>query len=146
MVCFVSSCSPQSKANKGAGKDAAEEKATIEDYMKKQNRPYNALNVHDNLRGAIKKAQVMRLLDELVEDKALVMKEYGKQRIYLYNQAHLPVQPESEVNAMDQEIDQIKEQIEDLKAQNKDLAAAVKQAGMVPSVADLKSKVAELGA
>lgn len=58
--------------------------------MKKQNRPYNALNVHDNLRGTIKKAQVMRLMDELVEEKVLVMKEYGKQRVYLYNQALLP--------------------------------------------------------
>ena len=70
--------------------------------MQKQNRPYSAINVFDNLRGAVKKAQVQRLLDELAEDGVLVMKEYGKARIYLYNQNQLPEVPKAEVDEMDE--------------------------------------------
>jgi hypothetical protein len=44
------------------------DKAIIYNYMKSQNRPYSGLNVFDNLRGSIRKNDVIKHLDELSEE------------------------------------------------------------------------------
>jgi len=55
--------------------------------MKEKNRPYSLINIHDNLHGKIKKANLEKLLDKLSkgEDGELTCKEFGKAKIYLYN-------------------------------------------------------------
>ena len=42
--------------------------------MKKQNRPYNLLNVFDNLHGKIKKAELETILNDLAKDGELESK------------------------------------------------------------------------
>jgi 26S proteasome regulatory subunit (ATPase 3-interacting protein) len=51
--------------------------------MKQQNRPYSALNIFDNLRGAIKKPEVIRILDALSTEGLIRAKYFGKARVYL---------------------------------------------------------------
>ena len=50
--------------------------------MEKQNRPYNALNVYDNLHGKIKKQAIEAILNELTEEGSLTAKEFGKNKLY----------------------------------------------------------------
>eukprot|EP00434_Breviolum_minutum_P030260 symbB.v1.2.026766.t1/scaffold2699.1/size140064/1 len=48
------------------------------EYMRQQNRPYNSQNVFDNLHGAVPKASVQAIMESLVTDGKLLLKEYGK--------------------------------------------------------------------
>jgi TBPIP/Hop2 winged helix domain len=47
-------------------------------YLRLQNRPYSPVNIYDNIHGIIPKATIPKLLDELVAEKMLVRKDYGK--------------------------------------------------------------------
>ena len=54
--------------------------------MMGQNRPHNATNVFTNLKGAVPKTQVVKMLDELTKDGTLAEKAYGKQKLYCAGQ------------------------------------------------------------
>ena len=58
----------------------------VEAYMEKQNWPYSAQNILDNLQGKLKIAQAKKICDQLAEKKVLTVKEYGKAKIFLINQ------------------------------------------------------------
>lgn len=59
--------------------------------MEKQNRPYNLLNIFDNLHGKIKKPILENALDELIGQNVLVGKDFGKNRIYMLRQDNFKV-------------------------------------------------------
>ncbi len=46
--------------------------AVILDYLNSSNRPYSAINIHDNLHGIIAKAVIPKLLDNLADRCVLV--------------------------------------------------------------------------
>lgn len=56
------------------------------DYMQQQNRPYNAQNVFDNLHAIVPKSQVQVIMDCHVATSKLVVKEYGKSKMYMASQ------------------------------------------------------------
>ncbi|CAE6936788.1 HOP2 [Symbiodinium microadriaticum] len=60
-----------------------EMEAKVLEYMRQQNRPYNSQNVFDNLHGAVPKATVQTIMDTLCVAGKLVLKEYGKIKVYL---------------------------------------------------------------
>ncbi|EFN75613.1 homologous-pairing protein 2 homolog [Harpegnathos saltator] len=55
---------------------------TIYDYMKIQNRPFSVNDVVTNLHNEYSKTEVQKAMDELVANKKLFEKVYGKQKIY----------------------------------------------------------------
>lgn len=59
--------------------------------MQKQNRPYNLLNIFDNLYGKIKKSVLEAALEEVREEGTLVAKDFGKNKVYMLNQANFDV-------------------------------------------------------
>ena len=70
--------------------DPAEEKARVFEYMKSQNRPYIINDVHLNLGKTIGKAALVRIMDQLVEEKKLFKKVYSKSQVFCINQELLP--------------------------------------------------------
>ncbi|CDJ36060.1 TBPIP domain-containing protein, putative [Eimeria mitis] len=60
-------------------------------YMRQQNRPYNLQLIFDNLRRCIKKPDLERLLDQLVDDGCLISKDLGKTRVFMYSQSQFGV-------------------------------------------------------
>ena len=54
--------------------------------MQKQNRPYNILNVFDNLHGKIKKPVLDTVLNELADEGKLTAKDFAKNRVFYLNQ------------------------------------------------------------
>ncbi|VDN24756.1 unnamed protein product [Gongylonema pulchrum] len=56
------------------------------DYMKEQNRPYSAVDVWNNLHQKYPKAQVIKCLDNGVEQGVLCEKLISKQKIYFADQ------------------------------------------------------------
>ena len=70
-------------------------KELVFDYMQKQNRPYNILNVFDNLHGKIKKPILDTVLNELADEGKLTAKDFAKNRVFYLNQENIDVSKET---------------------------------------------------
>lgn len=96
------------------GQSNKDEKQTVFEYMKQQNRPYSLINVFDNLHSSIKKPQLQKILDALVDEKLLIMKEYNT-KIYLANQNLFETVTEERMKELEKEENDTKEIIAELK-------------------------------
>ncbi|ESS32129.1 Tat binding protein 1(TBP-1)-interacting protein TBPIP [Toxoplasma gondii GAB2-2007-GAL-DOM2] len=87
-------------------------------YMKEQNRPYNAQIVFDNLKKSIKKPDVERILEDLVAQGSLIVKDIGKMKVYMYEQSQFghKMTPE-EMSAADRQISALTEEIQQIEAE-----------------------------
>ena len=119
-------------------------KKYVYDYMKTQNRPYSLINIFDNLHGAIKKSQLGKILDALVEEGSLIMKEYNT-KIYLFNQDKLDVKiTDSDIDTIQKEIDEKKEEHKKLKEVIASKANELKILTLSLTDEELKSRIKEL--
>jgi hypothetical protein len=64
----------------------AQASARILEYCRKANRPYSVINITDNLRKEISKPNVQKIVDDLSNKGKLSRKEFGKTKVYWYNQ------------------------------------------------------------
>ncbi len=99
----------------GAASSVAEAVAVVGSYLRAQNRPYSAIQLHDNLHGRVNKALMESALATLVEGGAVCRKEYGKAAIFWPSQGAFSAVTQEEVAA--------------LNAKNEQLEAAVAAAG-----------------
>ncbi|KAJ7072570.1 TBPIP-domain-containing protein [Mycena amicta] len=104
-------------------------------YVQQMNRPYGAADVAANLKGAVPKTQVAKILAALAEKGSLVAKAYGsptpfrlnsiypsltgKTTFYVANQANISVIPAEQLAALEQEAKDIEEEIKILGMQVK---------------------------
>ena len=58
--------------------------------MHAQNRPYNVQNLMDNHGGTIPRKICEDVVTKLTAEQLLTCKEYGKAKLYLYNQDKFP--------------------------------------------------------
>ncbi|KAF8198049.1 TBPIP-domain-containing protein [Pholiota molesta] len=65
------------------------------EYVKKMNRPYGAVDVAANLKGAVPKTATQKILVALAEKGELVQKVYGKTTFFVYNQAKIDLEDEN---------------------------------------------------
>ena len=88
-------------------------KKLIGQYLTQQNRPYSAIQVHDNLHKRVPKATVERVLTSMsLPDSGFICKEYGKAKIYFVDQNTLPS------NFTPHQLDQITAENDALKTEN----------------------------
>ena len=128
-----------------------EENAKIDDpkqyvynYMKTQNRPYSLVNIFDNLHGAIKKSQLAKILDALVEEGSLIMKEYNS-KIYLFNQDKLDIKvTDADIEQIQKEIDEQREEHKKLKDEISAKSNELKILTLTLTDDELKAKIKEL--
>ena len=71
---------PKKAASKENGKEL------VKDYLLKQNRPYNAITIGQNLHNEVGKTDLAKFLDALVSEGVLMSKDYKKLRYYWPNQ------------------------------------------------------------
>lgn len=105
-----------------------EMEAKVLEYMRQQNRPYNSQNVFDNLHGAVPKATVQTIMDALCVAGKLVLKEYGKIKVYLAAQTAPRAGGDEELAAA----------VEQASAQRKDIQGQVDE--VRKSLSQLESK------
>ncbi|KAF9047387.1 TBPIP-domain-containing protein [Panaeolus papilionaceus] len=98
------------------GQDAEDK---ILNYMKQCNRPYGAVDVAANLKGAVPKAATQKILVALAEKGDLIQKTYGKTTFFVYNQHKLPALPNEKITELKTELGHVEES-------NKTLAAKIK--------------------
>ena len=119
-------------------------KKYVYDYMKTQNRPYSLINIFDNLHGAVKKAQLGKILDALVEEGSLIMKEYNT-KIYLFNQDKLDIKvTDADIDKIQKEIDEKREENKKLKEEISSKANELKILTLSLTDDELKAKIKEL--
>ncbi|KAA8497425.1 Homologous-pairing protein 2-like [Porphyridium purpureum] len=123
------------KAAAAAGKKADDATTVVAKYMEAQNRPFSVQNVVDALqKDGVKKKGVETALAALVEDGAVMVKEYGKAKIYLAAQQAIELPSPEEMHAIDEQI----------KAKDAELKALVKSSEEQHRVnAALKSQMTE---
>lgn len=85
-----------------------EAKNVILEYLQRQNRPYNAKMIFENLHGkdiGLKQAVCQRALDMLVSDGEVTEKTFKKQKLYWVNQSKKPDPDAESLRTMDEQID-----------------------------------------
>ncbi|OCH86474.1 TBPIP-domain-containing protein [Obba rivulosa] len=100
------------------GQDA--EDAVLE-YLKRMNRPFGAVDVSANLKGAVPKTATQKILVALADKGEIVQKTYGKTTFFVANQANLEDMPAEKLAALEAEHKALEEE-------NKALAAEVRTA------------------
>jgi len=106
-------------------KDLADDEKTILDYLIQQNRPYSGVNIFENLNQKIKKAQCLRILDNLTKWSFLICKEYNT-KVYLPNQNNYPPVDEKELKTLDEELEIKRKILEEKQLKLKKLQADYK--------------------
>ncbi|KAJ8472342.1 hypothetical protein ONZ51_g8577 [Trametes cubensis] len=104
------------------GKEAED---CVLEYIKKMNRPFGAVDVSANLKGAVPKAATQKIMVALAERGDLVQKTYGKTTFFVANQANLEDMPSEKLAALEAEVKRIGEENKSLGAEVKSIGAEV---------------------
>ena len=97
------------------------------EYMRAQNRPFNAIMLQQNLHGAVGKTQCVKVLADLAKKKKLTEGVFGKQKIYWINQEGLKEASAEEIKELDEKIKELKEQIASEEADISQITLEVRQ-------------------
>ncbi|KAI6154659.1 Tat binding protein 1-interacting protein-domain-containing protein [Pisolithus tinctorius] len=90
-------------------------------YMKKMNRPFGAVDISANLKGAVPKTLTAKILVALTEKGEIVQKTYGKTNFYVVNQAKVETLPQEELQGLEAECKSVEDDNSALSAQVKQL-------------------------
>lgn len=96
-------------------KDAEAETALLH-YLIKENRPYSAVDIFNNLHREYGKTAVTRALENLAQEGKIKEKVYGKQKVYLADQSHFADVDETELKEMDAEIVELAQKLKSTQA------------------------------
>jgi hypothetical protein len=114
-------------------------KKLILQYLRQQNRPYSAIQVHDNLHKRIPKPTVERVLTVLSEaGGGLCCKEYGKAKIYYPDQSTMTSDfTPAQLQALDDDCEALKKRLEATQADERRLRSEIANVQKEPSDLDL---------
>jgi 26S proteasome regulatory subunit (ATPase 3-interacting protein) len=79
--------------------------------MSQQNRPYSVVDIFNNLHKEFGKTCVTRVVEHLSGEGKLVEKVYGKQKVYVVNQALIPTLSDAEMKSLEGEISQLQQEL-----------------------------------
>ncbi|XP_037093160.1 homologous-pairing protein 2 homolog isoform X1 [Pollicipes pollicipes] len=124
-------------------------------YLFDQNRPYSVTDIHMNLHKEYGKTAIQKSLDTLVEERKVLEKVYGKQKVYVVNQELHPKVEESELRSMDARIAQLTSELTGeglalreaegkLKALASSLTSAQAKQALVECEDDIREKTEKL--
>ncbi|TFK23696.1 TBPIP-domain-containing protein [Coprinopsis marcescibilis] len=116
----------------------------ILEYLTRMNRPFGAVDVAANLKGAIPKATVQKLLVSLAEKGGLVQKLYGKTTFFVVNQANLEIVPAERLASLDAECISVQEINKDLNIEVKSLVAELSKIKSAPTNDELNTQISAL--
>ncbi|KAL6624120.1 Tat binding protein 1-interacting [Neocallimastix sp. 'constans'] len=98
----------------------AEAVECVLNYLKKQNRPYSAVDIYNNLHGLVGKTLVQKILQKASEDNRIKEKVYGKQKVYVAIQDDEDFSPEDLLN-LDKTIQELQQTLKEEKIKSNSL-------------------------
>ncbi|KAI6154701.1 TBPIP-domain-containing protein [Pisolithus tinctorius] len=112
-------------------------------YMKKMNRPFGAVDISANLKGAVPKTLTAKILVALTEKGEIVQKTYGKTNFYVVNQAKVETLPQEELQGLEAECKSVEDDNSALSAQVKQLTTELAKLKSTPTDSDIDEQLAE---
>ncbi|XP_052248863.1 homologous-pairing protein 2 homolog isoform X2 [Dreissena polymorpha] len=91
-------------SKRGRQKKPFQSSAAVLDYLNKQNRPYSAIDICNNLHKEFGKTAIVKACESLAESGQIKEKAYGKQKVYVADQSQFPEVDDAEVKTMDSKI------------------------------------------
>ena len=79
-------------------------------YLKRENRPFNVNQLHENFNKRMPKGVLEKALTTLSEGNGVRCKEYGKSKIYFADQSTIACGNEKEIKELNVDIDKLKRQ------------------------------------
>ncbi|KIJ51533.1 hypothetical protein M422DRAFT_224227 [Sphaerobolus stellatus SS14] len=123
-------------------KGTAAEKRVLE-YVKEMNRPFGAADIFANLKGAVAKASVQKILVSLAEKGDITQKAYGKILIFVAKQADADEMPLTEFEALEVEEKRLTEGNKSNGSLLKTYTQELSQLRSSPSDAELETRLNE---
>lgn len=114
------------------------------EYLKAMNRPYGAVDVAANLKGAVQKTLVQKILVALAEKGELVQKTYGKTTFFVVNQANLEIVPAEKLASLESELKAAEEENTALSADVKGLSSELAKVRSTPTDGELSLQIGGL--
>ncbi|KAH9957120.1 TBPIP-domain-containing protein [Russula dissimulans] len=121
------------------------------EYIKRINRPYGAVDISANLKGAVPKPATQKILLALAEKGEVTQKTYSKATFFVANQDNLDALSEDKVKALARETEALTEHNKALVAEIKAASAELARIKSTPTDSELatlidqaESKVATL--
>uniref|UniRef100_A0A8C2Y703 Homologous-pairing protein 2 homolog n=1 Tax=Coturnix japonica TaxID=93934 RepID=A0A8C2Y703_COTJA len=120
--------------------------AVVLRYLREQNRPYSAQDVHGNLQRetGMGKAAVLKALEQLAQQGRVREKPYGKHKIYFADQEQLPAAGDAELRALDADITARSRELQELLNNCRQLEAELKELNGTMTTTDMAREVEEL--
>ncbi|KAL6301153.1 TBPIP-domain-containing protein [Sparassis latifolia] len=107
------------------------------EYVKRMNRPFGAVDVSANLKGAVPKTATQKIMVALAEKGELVQKTYGKTTFFVANQANLEDMPVEKLAALDSEYKSIEEENKTLLVEVRTASAELARLKNAPTDVEL---------
>jgi len=123
---------------KGSAHEAAD---MVLHYLRRQNRPYSAIDVSANLHNKVTKTAAAKILKDLHEQKQIEGRPAGKQIVYHAIQDANESCTTEELAALDTQITHLRNETSTLQAATKALRNTLATLNSTPSTADLLTAV-----
>ena len=114
--------------------------ALVIEYYQKQNRPYNLLNLFDNLHGKYKKPDLLAALNRLVLTEQLIHKDFNKNIVYWPNQSLIKID-EKTLELEKNRFGELKNEIETNRRVVTDLKNNLSNIEKTPTTVSLNEKI-----
>ncbi|KAI0245797.1 TBPIP-domain-containing protein [Lactifluus subvellereus] len=113
------------------------------DYIKRINRPYGAVDISANLKGAVPKTAAQKILLALAEKGEIKQKTYAKATFFVADQNSLDALPEHKVKALAEETGALTESSKALAAEIKAASAELARIKGAPTDTELSTQIDE---
>jgi 26S proteasome regulatory subunit (ATPase 3-interacting protein) len=134
----------EKKKDKFVQMSVDDSKLKIEAFMIKNNRPYSCQDVLNHFQESMRRKNADEALDQLVDDKILSLKEYGKAKVFLINQDRFPEVDTSLLETLDEQINVRREEFNKLIEDNKSLTKQFAEATSTQTNTELKAIIERL--
>ncbi|KAG2049340.1 TBPIP-domain-containing protein [Suillus hirtellus] len=111
-------------------------------YLKRMNRPFGAVDVAANLKGAVPKAATQKILVALAERGEIVQKTYGKTSFFVANQASIDTVPADKLTELEVECKTVEDSNNVLAAEVKAITAELSKLKNCPTDEELEAQIA----
>ncbi|KAH9918298.1 TBPIP-domain-containing protein [Fomitopsis serialis] len=115
----------------------------ILEYIRRMNRPFGAVDVSANLKGAVPKTATQKILVALAEKGELVQKTYGKTTFFVANQDKLEEVSTEKLAGLEKDHKDIEEENKFLAAEVRALSTEVAKLRATPTDAELAVSLEE---
>ncbi|KAJ3124207.1 hypothetical protein HK098_001322 [Nowakowskiella sp. JEL0407] len=132
---------PKAKTEKISDEKAQE---ILLEYLKKTNRPYNAVDLVANLHNVVAKTIAVKALNALHEKGLIHAKTYGKQVIYVAKQADENAPTSEEIVEVDSKINSLTEEKVSLSDKTKQIQTQLNSLASSLTLEQLQKKYEEL--